>query len=476
MKYIPLFLLSLIATALCYGQTPALTKLTYDGGTTFADGTNLTANTLHSITAVANTATVSVVFVRDGVTVKTDSASPFDFAWKPTSTGAHTFSATPWSMSAAMGVSGPPINVNFNVVAASPTPTPTPTPTPSATPTPTPPGNGQFIYCATDRGTVNVYDINNNHSLVKTFRFTNLTTIDVRGIAAAVPTHRLYVMYNASSLGHLVAIDLLNNQILWDKTGYSQKVDRGDVTPDGSKFYLPSNETINLPYESVVDAITGNQITRITQPVMTHDTIVTLDGTLVFMENKNTTDKRVHTISVSSDTQTAQTDQFANVVQPFTLNATNSIMYANVMHVYGFQYADATTGAILGTGLFSGTTYNGTKWPHGIALTPDGHQLWVSDRGTGNHYVHIFDASASPPTTQIKLLTVSNDNPHWICFSIDGRFGYVSGEKGLAEPFDVFNVATWTKLLSLPASEDIIEVDFSGGAVSAVGKQFGIGR
>jgi hypothetical protein len=121
--------------------TPALSGLTYNGGVAFADGTNLTYGTSYTVTAQANTNTQSVVFSRDGVVVKTDSATPFDFTWTPTSVGTHTFAATPWSSSGGTGTSGASITVGFNVVKApSPTPTPTvtPTPTPTTTPTPTP--------------------------------------------------------------------------------------------------------------------------------------------------------------------------------------------------------------------------------------------------------------------------------------------------------------------------------------------------
>jgi hypothetical protein len=97
--------------------TPALSGLTYSGG-----GTSYTA------TAQANASTRSVVFKRDGVGVKTDSATPFDSTWTPTAIGTHTLVATPWSLIGGTGTSGAPITVNFNVVEA-PRPAPTPTPT-----------------------------------------------------------------------------------------------------------------------------------------------------------------------------------------------------------------------------------------------------------------------------------------------------------------------------------------------------------
>src|SRR5437667_2468765 len=96
------------------------------GQTSAVNITNLTYGQSYTVTAQANTNTQSVVFSRDGAVVNTDSASPFDFTWTPTSVGTHTFAATPWSSTAGKGSSGASITVTFNVVKASPTPSPTP--------------------------------------------------------------------------------------------------------------------------------------------------------------------------------------------------------------------------------------------------------------------------------------------------------------------------------------------------------------
>jgi hypothetical protein len=346
-----------------------------------------------------------------------------------------------------------------------------------AAPLPVPDGgNPRFVYAAQDDGTIHVYDINNGHAPVKTFRFTSSTSVDVRGAAAAAPTHLFYVMFNdlTGNGGHLVCLDLLTDKILWDKTSYGPRVDRGDVTPDGSKVYLPSSEEEMLPYESVIDAVTGSLITKITMPPMTHDTVCSVDGKKVFMENKST-DDRIRTVDTGTNTVIATTDAFSAIVQPFSVTKSNSFVIANVEGVYGFQYADLTSGKILGTALFTGTTYNGTNWPHGIGITPNESEAWAGDRGTGNHYVHVFDITSLPPK-QTHLVTISNDNPHWLTFGIDGRFCYVAGAKGLHNATDVVDTTTYKKTASLGPSEDLLEVDFSNGEVSAVGDQFGVGR
>jgi DNA-binding beta-propeller fold protein YncE len=109
---------------------------------------------------------------------------------------------------------------------------------------------------------------------------------------------------------------------------------------------------------------------------------------------------------------------------------------------------------------------------HGIAWTPDESQVWVDDGGMPA--VHVFDMQASPPH-ELRLVAVSNI-PHWLTFSLDGRFAYVAGRKGSDDVTDVVDVATYDRVGSLGPSEDLLEVDFAGGSLVALGNQFGIGR
>jgi len=59
---------------------------------------------------------------------------------------------------------------------------------------------------------------------------------------------------------------------------------------------------------------------------------------------------------------------------------------------------------------------------HGIGLTPDEHEIWVTDGH--NQRMHYFDATVMPPR-QLGSIAVRED-PGWITFSIDGRYAYPS--------------------------------------------------
>jgi hypothetical protein len=89
--------------------------------------------------------------------------------------------------------------------------------------------------------------------------------------------------------------------------------------------------------------------------------------------------------------------------------------------------------------------------------------------------VHVFDIT-SLPFVQTQLITVSHDDPDWLTFSIDGRYGYVAGRKGYGEITDIIDTSTYARVGSLAPSEDLLEVDFSNGMVTQTGDQFGVGR
>ncbi len=102
----------------------------------------------------------------------------------------------------------------------------------------------------------------------------------------------------------------------------------------------------------------------------------------------------------------------------------------------------------------------------------------MADSGTRAPYVHVFQMNNTQGTswTQTHLVTLSNDDPHWITFSIDGQYAYVAGPKGRGKPTDIISTSSYKRVGTIPASEDLLEIDISNGAVTDVGSQFGVGR
>jgi DNA-binding beta-propeller fold protein YncE len=345
--------------------------------------------------------------------------------------------------------------------------TPRSSASPSAVPTT---AHRRFIYAAQSNGLIQIYDVDHSHQVVGEVDVFGCCA-DVRGAAAAAATHRFYVMYNRNNEGHVVAIDLLDDHILWDKVIHSPGVDRGNITPDGKILYVPTWEgDPKSPYELAIDAGSGAELARISLPPLSHDTVVSLDGTRVFMETKSAT----HAMYVA-DTSTNQVVETitgyccTGVLAPFSVNGAGTKIVNDVYGYYGFAVADVTAGHVTAFVPFVGTSGSAG---HGIAWTPDEREVWADDGS--NPIVHVFDMTTNPPT-QTQLVTASNI-PHWVTFSIDGRFAYVAGRKGTSDPTDVIDTKTYLRIGQLDPSEDLLEVDFTNGVVTAVGNQFGVGR
>ena len=334
-----------------------------------------------------------------------------------------------------------------------------------------PPPLTRLIYAAQDDGTIPVYDIDRAHRPVGTIPLTSCC-VDVRGATAAAPTHRLYVMYNRDGHGHVAAVDLLGDRVLWDRVLHSPGVDRGNLTPDGRTLYLPTWESDpSAPYQMVVDALNGDEVARIPLPPRSHDTIVSLDGRRVYMETKSAT-AALYVADTASNriAETVTGYCCSGVLAPFSVNGAGTRVVNDVNGSDGFQVGDLSTGRVVATVPFpAGTGTNG----HGIAWTPDEREVWVDDGARAE--VHVFDMTSVPPR-ETHVVTVSHPSPHWVTFSIDGRDAYVAGRKGAGDPTDVVDAATHALVATLGPSEDLLEVDLRGGAVAAVGNQFGLGR
>jgi DNA-binding beta-propeller fold protein YncE len=313
-----------------------------------------------------------------------------------------------------------------------------------------------------------VYDIDQNHRFVKRIASAGLdekgVPLNVKGVCANVATKRLYI----STTRTVTALDLVSEKILWEKE-YEGGCDRLAIAPDGKIIYLPSLEK---EHWHVIDALNGNVIKKIVTHSGAHNTIIGLDGTRAYLAGLHSPILRV------TDTKTheviREVGPFGNVIRPFTVNGAGTRCYVNVNDLLGFEIGDLETGKFLRRVEVQGFKHGPTKRhgcpSHGIGLTPDEKELWLTD--AFNRRLHVYDAATLQPITSIEL----RDEPGWITFSLDGRYAYPSTG-------DVVEVAS-RKIIALLSdehaapvqSEKMLEIDFDGGSPVRVGDQFGLGR
>jgi DNA-binding beta-propeller fold protein YncE len=314
-----------------------------------------------------------------------------------------------------------------------------------------------------------VFNIDDGHKFVRRISSAGLNEqgkpMNVKGICASLSLKRIYV----STIKTLMCFDLLTDKLVWEKS-YEGGCDRMAISPDGKVIYLPSLEKAHW---HVVDATSGEVISKIVPDSGAHNTIYGPDGTEVYLAGLKSP---LLTIADGRTHKAARTvGPFGNSIRPFTVNGSQTLVFVNVNELLGFEVGDLKSGKMLHRvevqGFKKGTVKRHGCPSHGVGLTPDERQLWLSD--AANNSVHVFDATVMPPK-QMGSITV-REQPGWVTFSIDGRYAYPStGE--------VIEVATRKILTALTDetgapvhSEKMLEIDVNGKTPVRIGNQFGIG-
>jgi DNA-binding beta-propeller fold protein YncE len=322
-----------------------------------------------------------------------------------------------------------------------------------------------------------VFDIDNGHKFVKrvplqgappppTARGT-VSQEAIKGIAAHAGTNRLYL----STSRRLAAYDLLTDTLVWEKSFENRGIDRVAVSPDGAALYAPG---LGAPKWHVVEAATGNLITSIDKVGTAHNTLFSPDGRFVYLESQGRT-RMMHVADARTHTLIREIGPFSDVVRPFTINGRLTLVFANLNNLLGFEIADLDSGKVLHRvevpGVTPGRSATHGIPSHGIAMTQDETEIWVTDNA--NHYLRVFDATVMPPVMKASI-KVRNE-PGWITWSIDGTLAYPSTG-------DVIDIRSKKILTTLQdengrnvESEKMLEIDFAAGKPVRAGDQFGVG-
>ena len=315
-----------------------------------------------------------------------------------------------------------------------------------------------------------VFDIDNGHKFVKRIPMGGLDEngkpINVKGVCASARTGRLYV----STLRHLICIDLVSEEQLWQHT-YEDGCDRMSISPDGKVIYLPSLEK---DHWKVVAAQNGDVIARITPKSGAHNTVYGSDGKFAYLAGLRSP---LLTVARTSDHQAARTvGPFSDSIRPFTVNAAQTLCFVNVNNLLGFEVGDLRSGKMLHRVEVAGFQRGKVKRhgcpSHGIGLTPDESEIWVTDGA--NRSLHIFAARRMPPE-QLESISL-RDEPGWVTFTMRGDLAYPSTG-------DVIDTRTRKIIAQLTdeegravQSEKMLEIDFVGDKPVRAGDQFGVGR
>lgn len=343
----------------------------------------------------------------------------------------------------------------------------------------TPPADRRYLYVAVPgirnylefggHGVI-VFDVDAGHKFVRRIPAGGLDDkgkpLNVKGVCASAATGRLYV----STTKTLTCFDLLTDEVLWEKP-YPGGCDRMSTTPNGKAIYLPSFEG---PHWHVVDGGSGDVVAKIEPNSGAHNTVVGLDGSTAYLAGLRS--NMLEVVDTATNKAVRQVGPFSKPIRPFTVNGRQTLVFANVNDLLGFEVGDLTTGKVLHrvevAGFEKGKVKRHGCPSHGVGLTPDEREAWVCDGA--NQRLHVFDLSTLPPKQTASIPV--REQPGWVTFGLDGKVAYPS----TGEVIDVATrrvVATLADEHGAPVhSEKMIEVHFAGGRVVRTGDQFGLGR
>jgi hypothetical protein len=314
-----------------------------------------------------------------------------------------------------------------------------------------------------------VFDINAGHKFIKRLASGGLDekghALNVKGICANARTQRLYV----TTLRTLMCFDLVSGKLLWEKA-YEGGCDRLALSPDGQVIYLPSLEG---PHWHAVSARNGEVLKKLVTNSGAHNTIIGADGRFAYLAGLKSPLLRV--ADVGTHTVVREIGPFSNVIRPFTINGRQTLCYVNVNDLLGFEIGDLKSGKVLRRVAVEGFEKGPVKRhgcpSHGIGLTPDEKELWLTD--SANRRLHIFDNTKMPPSQTASIAL--RDEPGWVTFSIDGHYAYPStGEVIEVSSRKIVAILTDENGQAVE-SEKLLEIDFAGEVPVRAGNQFGLG-
>jgi hypothetical protein len=314
-----------------------------------------------------------------------------------------------------------------------------------------------------------VFDIDDGHKFVKRIACRGLAASgkpeNVKGVCASAETGLLHI----ATLSKLQCLDLVTEKVLWEKS-YPGGCDRMALSPDGQTMYLPTLEKDDW---HVINARTGEVIGKISPKSGAHNTVYGPDGRWCYCAGLRSP---LLTVADTASHIVARTiGPFSAPIRPFTINGSQTLAFCCVNDLLGFEIGDLRTGKMIHR-----VELPGTKFPvarhgcpsHGIALTPDETEVWVT--AAHDRKLHVFDVTTTPPKP-IATIDV-RDEPGWITMSIDGRLTYSS----TGEVIDTQTKKVLTTLTDEEGrpvqSEKMLEIDLRDGKAVRAGCQFAVGQ
>ncbi len=272
------------------------------------------------------------------------------------------------------------------------------------------------------------------------------------------------VLYVATEFDNgLVVVDPLRDVVIKRYNVFSARPNEIDVTSDGRFVYMPAH---GAGVYEVFDTRAEKVVARIPTDGLPHNAVVSPDDRFMYlspMDRGRATPEQMASRGLPTtennkiyiaDTGTHEVDATiptGDAPRPIAVNPNGKWLYVNTDGLDGFLVLDLERREVAARVEYELTAEESAapSRSHGLAVTPDGKEVWSADVNRG--LVFVFDATQSPPR-QIAKLENAGD-PYWMTATPDGKTIYVSSAPN--DTVTVFDVATKTRktVIQLPAGK-----------------------
>jgi YVTN family beta-propeller protein len=244
------------------------------------------------------------------------------------------------------------------------------------------------------------------------------------GIAANAAQNRVFISATKEKHDTVYVLDPATDEVV-QKIPVGPYPDELEVTPDGRWLYVPCSPAGNY---AAVDVASGQIVQRIQTGGHPHNVVGSADGQHMFLSPVG--EPRKIFVAETATHQVVSTIPLEADARPITLRRDKKRLYIQRNQLLGFELADVSDvkhPRILHTVRLE-LTPEQQKLPirdvpsHGLALTPDDKELWFSN--INHDAIFVFDATVEPPKQLLQFPT--KRDPHWLCFSPDGKYCYIS--------------------------------------------------
>jgi YVTN family beta-propeller protein len=271
------------------------------------------------------------------------------------------------------------------------------------------------------------------------------------GIASPASQEVLYIATEFDN--GLTVIDPVKDIVVKRYHVFGDRPNEIDVTSDGRFLYAP---LFGAGVYEVFDTVEEKIVARIPTDGTPHNAVVSPDDRFVYlspmdrgrstaemMERRglpSTENNKIYVADTRTHTAVA-TIPTGDAPRPIAVNPDGKQLYVNIDGLDGFLVLDLEQREQIARVEYELTPGERAvpSRSHGLAVTPDGSEVWSADVNRG--LVFVYDVTQSPPR-QIAKLENAGD-PYWMTVTPDGRTVYVSSAP--EDTVTAFDVATKTR-------------------------------